>query len=49
VRRWNGTRWLYRKQGQLVRQRPTCGEKRTDTDRNDELIALRNHLMGVNP
>ena len=33
VRRWNGTRWLYRKQGQLVRQRPTCGEKRTDSER----------------
>ena len=40
VRRWNGTRWLYRKQGQLVRQRPTCGEKRTDTDRYAELRAL---------
>ncbi len=24
VRRWNGTRWLYRRQGQLVRQRPEC-------------------------
>jgi hypothetical protein len=40
VRRWNGTRWLYRKQGQLVRQRPTCGEKRTDTDRYAELRKL---------
>ena len=40
VRRWNGTRWLYRKLGQLVRQRPTCGEKRTDTDRYAELRAL---------
>ena len=40
VRRWNGTRWLYRKQGQLVRQRPTCGEKRTDMERYAELRAL---------
>ena len=40
VRRWNGTRWLYRKLGQLVRQRPTCGEKRTDTERYAELRAL---------
>ena len=40
VRRWNGTRWLYRKQGQLVRQRPTCGEKRTDSERYAELRAL---------
>ena len=40
VRRWNGTRWLYRKQGQLVRQRPTCGEKRTDSERYADLRAL---------
>ena len=40
VRRWNGTRWLYRKHGELVRQRPTCGEKRTDSDRYAELRAL---------
>ena len=40
VRRWDGSRWLFRKQGQLVRQRPTCGEKRTDTDRYAELRAL---------
>ena len=40
MRRWNGTRWLYRKQGQLVRQRPTCGEKRTDSERYAELRAL---------
>ena len=40
VRRWNGTRWLYRKQGQLVRQRPTCGEKRTDSERYAELRQL---------
>lgn len=40
VRRWNGTRWLYRKQGQLVRQRPTCGDRRTDSDRYAELRKL---------
>ena len=40
VRRWNGTRWLYRKQGQLMRQHPTCGEKRTDSERYAELRAL---------
>ena len=40
VRRWNGTRWLYRKQGQLVRQRPTCGDRRTDSDRYAELRQL---------
>ena len=40
VRRWDGSRWLFRKQGQLVRQRPTCGEKRTDTDRYAELRKL---------
>ena len=40
VRRWNGTRWLYRKHGELVRQRPTCGEKRTDSERYAELRAL---------
>lgn len=40
VRRWNGTRWLYRKHGELVRQRPTCGEKRTDSDRYAELRKL---------
>ena len=40
VRRWDGSRWLFLKQGQLVRQRPTCGEKRTDTDRYAELRAL---------
>ena len=40
VRRWNGTRWLYRKHGELVRQRPTCGEKRTDSERYAELRKL---------
>ena len=49
VRRWNGTRWLYRKHGELVRQRPTCGEKRTDSERYAELRALveawQRHLM----
>ena len=40
VRRWDGSRWLFRKQGQLVRQRPTCGEKRTDSERYAELRAL---------
>ena len=40
VRRWDGSRWLFRKQGQLVRQRPTCGEKRTDMERYAELRAL---------
>ena len=45
VRRWNGTRWLYRKHGELVRQRPTCGEKRTDSDRYAELRALVEELQ----
>lgn len=40
VRRWNGTRWLYRKLGQLVRERPNCGDKRTDSDRYAELRKL---------
>lgn len=44
VRRWNGTRWLYRKHGELVRQRPTCGEKRTDSERYAELRALVAYL-----
>jgi hypothetical protein len=40
VRRWNGTRWLYRKLGLLVRERPNCGDKRTDSDRYAELRKL---------
>ena len=40
VRRWNGTRWLYRKLGQLVRERPNCGDRRTDSDRYAELRKL---------
>lgn len=40
VRRWDGTRWLYRKLGQLVRERPNCGDKRTDSDRYAELRKL---------
>ena len=45
VRRWNGTRWLYRKLGQLVRERPNCGDKRTDSDRYAELRALVEELQ----
>ena len=33
VKRWDGFRWLYRKQGQLVRERPACKGERTDSDR----------------
>lgn len=40
VRRWNGTRWLYRKLGQLVRELPACGDRRTDSDRYSELRKL---------
>ena len=50
VRRWNGTRWLYRKLGQLVRERPNCGDKRTDSDRYAELRKLveawQSHTVG---
>jgi len=40
VKRWDGFRWLYRKQGQLVRERPACKGERTDSDRYAELRAL---------
>ena len=40
VRRWDGTRWLYRKLGELVRERPNCGDKRTDSERYAELRKL---------
>lgn len=42
VRRWNGTRWLYRKRklGELVHERPNCVDKRTDSDRYAELRKL---------
>lgn len=40
VKRWDGFRWLYRKQGQLVRERPVCKGERTDTERYAELRAL---------
>jgi len=40
VRRWNGTRWMYRKLGKLVHERPNCVDKRTDSDRYAELRAL---------
>ncbi len=40
VKRWNGFRWLYRKQGQLVRERPACKGERTDSERYAELRNL---------
>lgn len=40
VRRWNGTRWLYRKLGELVRERQACEGGRSDSDRYPELRAL---------
>ena len=40
VKRWDGFRWLYRKQGQLVRERPACKGERSDSDRYAELRAL---------
>ena len=50
VRRWNGTRWLYRKLGELVHERPNCVDKRTDSDRYAELRALveawKDHVTG---
>lgn len=40
VRRWDGFRWLYRRQGQLVRQLPACSGERTDSQRYAELRIL---------
>ncbi len=37
VRRWNGVSWRYRKQGQLVKERPPCLGGRTDSERYREL------------
>lgn len=37
VKRWDGLHWLYRKQGQMVRERPPCQGERTDAERYAEL------------